>query len=295
MTPQPFLIIFNPAAGRGVAARYQEPLRDLLRQSRLPHEFVVTSAPGEAEALARAARSGDYRAVVAAGGDGTINEVANGLLGGTVPLGLIPIGTGNDTAKMLDLRPNALRAALVRLHYGVARPIDVGLANGRAFVNGLGIGFDAAVSYATRRPTRLRGFGVYVKAVLTTFPVFTPPRLHVTFPDLTIERRLLLLTVANGRSQGGGFVLTPDAQLNDSLLDVCMIDALSTGEFVRHVPKVLWGGHTHLPQVRMLRTTAVAIELADAFPVHLDGELLGDDLHAVAVTIQPHALLLLSR
>lgn len=288
-------IIFNPQASRGRAARREAAVRAALSAADLPFELVRTAAPGHARQLAAAAAEHDrYSAVVAAGGDGTINEVVNGLLGSPMSLGLIPLGTGNDLVKLLDLPPDQPTLAAQRLRSAQPRPIDLGLANGRAFINGLGCGFDAQVTVESRRPTRLRGFAVYLQALVRALAHYRAPQMRVSFNGQTIEQRTLLAAVGNGRCQGGGFWLTPDALLDDGLLDLCVAQQMRLDEIARHLPRVLRGTHTQLKQVRMARITEALIEMDAPVPVHVDGELIGTALRRVEVQIRPGALNLLA-
>lgn len=270
-------------------------MRAALAAAGLEFELVRTAYPNHARELAAAAaQENRYSAVVAAGGDGTINEVVNGLLGSATPLGLIPIGTGNDLVKLLDLPPDQPQVAAQRLRDGRIRPVDIGIANERAFINGLGCGFDAQVTVESRRPTRLHGFAVYLVALVRALANYQSPRMRVSFNDQTIEQRMLLVTVGNGRCHGGGFWVTPDALIDDGKLDLCVAAYMRLDEIVRNVPKVLKGTHTKLKQVRMAHVTEVTIESDAPMPVHVDGELLGTTLRRVDVQLRPGALNLLA-
>jgi len=288
-------VIFNPNAGQGAAARREGAVRAALQAVELPFELVHTERVGHARELAaQAAAAHRYRVVVAVGGDGTINEVVNGLLGSDTPLGLMPIGTGNDFVKMIDLAPNQPKVAAERLRDGVVRPVDVGVANGRAFLDALGTGFAAQVTVETLRPTRLRGFAVYLVALVRALAHYKSPVMRVSYENQTIEQRMLLTAVGNGRCQGGGFWVTPDAIIDDGLLDLCVCGYMRTDEILRHVPKVLKGTHGRLKQVQMARVRHVTIEARAGMPVHLDGELLGIDVRHVDVEVRPGAITLLA-
>ena len=288
-------VILNPSAQKGHAAQREQAVRAALQNAELPFELARTEFSGHAQQLAAAAAEQDrYSAVVAVGGDGTINEVVNGLLGSSTPLGLIPIGTGNDLVKMIDLPPNRPLLAAQRLRDGTPRPVDVGVANGRAFINGLGCGFDAQIAVENQRPSRLRGFAVYLVALLRALRHYQAPSMRVHFDGQTVEQPMLLTTIGNGRCHGGGFWVTPDAQLDDGQFDVCLCAAMRLDEILRHVPKVIRGKHTRLKQVRMARARQVTIESAAPVPVHLDGEILGAALQQVTVEIRPGAIKLLA-
>lgn len=284
-------IILNPWSDKGKAGQRESLIRSLLNQYHLSFEIARTSGRGEAIALARAAAErGCYRAVVAAGGDGTINEIVNGLLGTHVPLGFLPIGTGNDIIKMFDLSPARLDDAVRRLRDGQVRPVDVGVVNGRAFLNGLGVGFDACIAVEASRLKRVHGFAVYVVALIKALIRFRPPEMTISFDGQTITRRMLLASVSNGRCHGGGFWITPDAEIDDGLFDLCLVNQLRIDEFARHIPKVLKGRHTRLRQVTMARAREVIIDSSTPVAAHVDGEILGTDLRHFEVKLLPGAL-----
>ncbi len=284
-------IIFNPAASKGRAIRHEAAVQAALRAADLPFELVRTEYPGHAQRLAAEAAASDrYTALVAAGGDGTINEIVNGLLGSGIPLGFIPIGTGNDWVKMLGLPPNRPLIAAQRLATAQVRAVDVGCANGRAFLNALGCGFDAQIAAEAARPSKLSGIAVYLLAILRALRHYSVPEMRVSFDGSTVHRRLLLVCASNGRYLAGGFRLTPDAQIDDGLFDLFICDYLRLDEIVRYVPKVLRGTHIRARQVQMARTKEVVIESTTPLPVHVDGEVIGTGLHSLHVELRPGAL-----
>lgn len=291
--PALLLVIFNPAAGKGRAAAQLQALREALAASGLPHHLMQTTEVGAARHQAAAAPAKGYRAVIVAGGDGTLNEVVNALVHTTMPVGIIPLGTGNDTAKMFGLAPHKIAAALRFIKHAVPRPVDVGQVNGHHFINGLGIGFDAAIGVRAQRPSWLRGTAVYFKALLLELVHYRSPRLHISLNGEQTNRRRLLVTVGNGRSNGGAFFLTPDAILDDGLFDVCIADDMSRLTVLRFVGRVMRGTHTKLPPVTMARTAALSIHSPDPLPVHVDGEIVGTDLHDLDIKLLPGALLML--
>jgi len=285
------LIILNPAANRGRAAHGRAAIASAFRAHDLPFDLVMTERKGHAQQLAtQAAGSDRYSAVVAAGGDGTINEIVNGLLGSDLPLGFVPLGTGNDWVKMWNLPPDQPFAAAERLRHATVRTVDVGCVNGRAFLNGVGCGLDAQIAIEAAYSKRLSGLAVYAAALLRALVRYRAPRMHVAWHGNVLHKRLLLAAIGNGRVIGGGFRLTPHAMVDDGLLDLCLVDALRLDEIVRHVGKVLYGTHTHLQQVHMARASSITITSPEPLPVHADGEVLGAAVHEVEITIKPAAL-----
>ena len=288
-TAEQIAVIFNPAANKGRAARVQTDLLLLLRAAGLRPELFITSQAGEAVALARdLAQAQRHAAVIAAGGDGTINEVLNGLFGTSMPLGLLPVGTGNDFVKMFDLA--SLPMAVERIAQGTLRTIDVGLVNGRAFLNGIGIGIDAQIAIEAHKIKRLSGLAVYVAALLRTVRSFRPPELQLTFDDQILTGRWSMVTIGNGGCHGGGFWVTPDAQVDDGRFDICTAEAMPTLRILRSFPRVIKGTHIGEPGITITHASNVIVEAPHGAPVHVDGEILGADVTRLEIEIRPAAL-----
>jgi YegS/Rv2252/BmrU family lipid kinase len=296
-----FTFILNPSAGKGVAGRLRSRILSALQTSGLRHEFLETGAPGHATLLARASES---QTVVAIGGDGTVNEVANGIVGSGRRLGIIPAGSGNDLIKSVNV-PRDLKQALRILLKGKTRKIDLGLVSTglsrkgdetgstvteRVFVNGVGVGFDAAVAVRTREIPVLRGTALYLLAALQTLGRYKSPLFDVVIDGKRRTGRNLLMAIGNGRCAGGGFFLTPDAVVDDGLLDVCIIEKLTIPEILRLMPKVLRGRHHSVRQVKFDRGTGVTITSEVPFYVHADGEIVGQEVRSVEARIAPHGI-----
>ena len=253
------LVVLNPASGHGLGRTLRPRIERGLRDAGIAFDLVETAAPGHAVELARATAEAGVDRVLAAGGDGTTHEVANGLLqapsapdGATGPaLGTLPIGTGNDFAKLLNVFRLQPEAAAQRMAGADVRLFDVGRVLGEHFDNSLGIGFDAEVARQANQTRRLKGLAVYVVAVYKSFASFRAPTLAVTSTAHTETGPMMMLECSIGRSAGGGFYLTPDADPSDGLLDVCLIRKVGLVKFLRHVPKVLSGRHVGLPEVTM--------------------------------------------
>lgn len=273
------LVILNPAAGRGSAVRAWRSAEAVLRHAGVRFDLVRTDGPRHAEVLAaQAARSG-RPAVLAVGGDGTVNEVANGLLRAaegspTLPMGVITAGTGNDFVKMLGIPADPVGAAHIAMQ-AATRQVDAGLVNDRFFTNGVGVGFDARVAARARDIRRLRGLAVYALAVAQAIGEHSNPHVRVRIDGAEVaDQQVTLVTVANGGCHGGGFWLCPDARPDDGWLDVLVADALARTGVMRFIPRVLRRTHTSYPDVRMHRAQRVEISSREPLPVHADGEPL---------------------
>ena len=294
-----FTFVMNPVAGKGAARKAVAALERLLRASDLSFEIVSTEYPGHATALARAAST---PIVVAVGGDGTVNEVANGLVGSSKVMGIIPTGSGNDFVKSIGI-PRNLRKALDVLKRRVVRKIDVGCVscgktqNGsttyapeRYFVNGIGTGFDAEVAQRVSQIRRLTGTLLYLTAVLQTLGVYKAPYFRISADGRQSEGKRLLIATGNGKCAGGGFYLTPDADVSDGMLDLCMIEDVNLARILRLIPAVMRGKPVHDPHVAYERAAKIKLESPDTFCVHADGEVIGRGVNAVRMEVLPGAL-----
>ena len=296
-----YTFILNPRAGRGEGEKLHGRLQEHLSRTNLSFDFVCTRGPGDATVLAREAES---RVVVAVGGDGTVNEVANGLIGTGKILGVIPAGSGNDFIKSLSLTHD-LRSSLQKLLAGKTVTIDVGTvacgkevtpAGGssnlkkRYFVNGVGIGFDAMVAKRTAEIGHLRGVPLYVAAVFGSLGKYKAPLFSIAVDGYSEVSRRLLIAVGNGPCAGGGFYLTPDARVDDGVFDLCLVDDVSIPTIMRLMPRVMRGKHRDEKRVKFLRGKEISINAEDEFYVHADGEIVGDRVRSVRIHMLESAL-----
>jgi diacylglycerol kinase (ATP) len=296
------LIILNPWAGRGKAGEKRPEIESAMAQAEIPFDLVTTHARGGATELAWQAVERGYTRIVAVGGDGTINEIVNGIKGAEAQghqraqLAIMPFGTGSDFVKVFPgVRPNDVAGSVRRLVDGHLQTIDlgrvkVGDADPRYFINALGIGFDAHAAAESLKLKRLRGLAVYLVAILRSLITYRAHPMVVEYGDRKLNRQLLFASIANGRCQAGGFWLTPDALIDDGMFDLCLVDNLRLDEIIRHIPKVMKGTHTHLPQVTMARSASVQITCSVPMPVATDGEVLATDARSLRAEIQPRAL-----
>lgn len=279
--PHAPLVIVNPTAGGGRAARLIPWLRE--RLARRPEvELYVTRRPGDAEARASGAlRAGNDR-VVAVGGDGTVQEVVNGLVEASAPaqLGVLPVGTGNDLARSLGLPSDPAAAWTVAIGRSV-RTLDLGRArNGddeeRWFASAAGIGFDAqvAATMAARRGGRFSRAG-YLLTTLAELRRFSNRRVRLVLDGETIERDVMFVAIANGAYYGGGMRIAPDARTDDGHLDVCIVGDITRLTALRELPNLYRGTHVRNRAVSMHRAHALTIVADDPTRIHLDGEPFG--------------------
>lgn len=302
-------VILNPMAGRGVAGQRRGELEAALRAAGLDFTLLTTHARGGATELAYQAVERGFSTLVAAGGDGTINEVVNGIVGsarsgvGTATLGIVPLGTGSDFAKMIDGPAGSdLSTAIGRIAAGNTRPVDVGQISvetggrelQRVFINGLGAGIDAQVAVEVARVTWATGLAAYIIASLRALASYKTSQMLVRYDGRELRRRLYFATVANGCWQGGGFLLTPGAEIDDGQLDLCAVQSLRLDQVIRYYPRLLDGSHVALREVTTARARTIEISSATPFPVATDGEVVTTDATRVTIETLPGAVQLLA-
>ncbi len=281
-----FLLIANPAAGIARATgRWGELLAELDAQ-RLKPDYAITNGPGHAMSLAREA-SRSYDVIAAVGGDGTVNEVASGILlagAATASLAVIPFGTGNDVAQLLGMRSvheviHALASGATRTMDAIeVRCQDAGKEHTRYALLYAAVGFAGALLKRTT-PLVKRLFGpryCYSVGFFHALLDFKPPMMRVRCDDLEFNGRMFLVSAGNAEIVGAGTMrLSPGAKVDDGKLNVNVIENLGRLETVRWFPKLLKGMHTMHPKVRYFAATSLTVECETPMEVQMDGELFG--------------------
>ena len=297
-------IIYNPAAGQGSAAERLTAVTAELERHSIPFELALTGGRGEAIELAyRAAGRSDLRTVVAAGGDGTVNEVLNGLMRARAegrpvpPLGVICIGRGNDFAYGAGI-PTDCPGSIANLVSGAPVWMDVGylrggvFPEGRYFGNGIGIGFDTIVGFEAARMKRVKGFSAYVLgAIKALLFYYRAPLLRLTTDEGVVERPAIQVSVMNGRRMGGAFLMAPRAEPADGLLDLCIAGTPRRGAMLALIVRYLKGTQDGHPHITMSRTRRFGVISEDGgIAVHADGETVSVDDATLEVECIPGAL-----
>ncbi|HTX79514.1 MAG TPA: diacylglycerol kinase family protein [Longilinea sp.] len=297
-----YKIIINPIAGKGAGARLAPEIQAELTRLGLNFDTVQTERPGHGIELARQAAADGYDVVVAAGGDGTSNEVLNGLMqarnagDGNPALGVLPIGRGNDFAFSMHI-PTDWKAAALTLKNDVKKPLDVGLAKGerypegRYFGNGVGIGFDAVVGFVAAK-SRLSGILSYLVAAIKTISLyFNAPTIRLELDDQTITQPFLMVSIMNGRRMGGSFMMAPQSKNDDGLFDLCLAGQVSRMGIVTLIPKFMSGTQAGHPAIRYVQTRKLTATAMDGtLPAHADGETLCEEGHELYIELFPRQL-----
>ena len=297
------LLIFNPSSDRGRSGQKASDLRAMVEAARIGGaDWRGTKYPAHATEIAAQAGVLGYDTVAALGGDGTVHEIVNGLMKVDAAqrprLGIVPIGSGNDFAHAVGIQANP-QEAVRRVFSGAAKVVDVALIRegaGRSeyFDNTAGIGFDAAINIQSRQLTYIYGFLMYLTATLLTIAKnFAAPHMQVTYDGGTLDQPVLMLTVGNGPREGGGFITTPDSQLDDGLLEMLYIGPVSQFRMLQLLPKVMNATHVHEPDVKIEKTTRLVIDADRALPIHIDGELFAPyeaNVRHVEINLVPGAI-----
>lgn len=284
------LCILNPIAGGGRAAkRVLATLQDVFREAGCPYDLATTQQAGDGACFAANAVKVGYDVIVAIGGDGTVNEVAGGLVNTPAVLGIIPVGSGNGLARGLHIPLLARDACRVILD-GADKKIDVGQVAGRYFFATSGIGFDAQVGKVYHEsPGHGRGLLMYFQFGTTEFFRYEPQEVHLTCNGKTFRYTPFVLTVANVEQYGGGAIIAPGAVPDDGLFDVVILPRMPALEVLWHLPKLFTGMIDLSPYFKSHRAAALTITRAAAGPVHTDGEPFTAGA-TLAYTLLPRAL-----
>lgn len=294
-------IILNPMADMGNAWKIANDLRPILADYG-PVDWSGTVYPTHATELAMQAGEQGYERVIAIGGDGTTHEVVNGIM--QVPmerrpiLGVVPVGSGNDFAHAVGVPLEPDRALASALN-SQAVAIDLGVMtddHGRReyFDNTLGIGFDAVVTIRSHRLPVVRGFLMYLTAVIQTIILNHDPALmQMEIDGQKLEQSSLMLTVCNGPREGGGFLVAPDARIDDGVLNYALIKKVGRPMMFRLVPEVMKGTHGRFHQVRLGECRKMTVQADRPMYIHADGEIytgFGSNLRQVTFEVLPGAL-----
>ncbi len=301
MSSKTVKLIINPNADMGNAWRQAADLRPIVEQHG-GADWAGTVYPTHAIELAREAAEQGYELVIAVGGDGTVHEIVNGLM--QVPaekrprLGVVPLGSGNDFAHGIGASSNPPQA-LQQVFNGSPRRVDIGVVeDGRGrreyWDNTLGIGFDATVTIRSHTLPVLRGFLMYLTAVIQTILLnHNAPHMKFETDQESWEDRKLMLVVCNGPREGGGFFVAPDALPDDGIFHYAAIENVSRPMMFRLIPEVMRGTHGRFRQVTMGSLRRMELEADRPLFIHTDGEVFagfGTDVRKLKIEVLPQAL-----
>ena len=284
-------VICNPTAGHGRGEKIGRQIEAALKERNIPFQLEMTASPSHATVLAQKAAEAGADTVLAIGGDGTAHEVARGLAQTRTALGIIPAGTGNDFAKTIGV-PKDPMAALTHMLSHPARKTDVGFFNDeRMFLNEIGVGFDVmSLDYAIKAKRYCRGLLPYLWGVMQALFRFRAIELTYALEDgETITQKAFVIGVANGGIIGGGIIIAPDAQVDDGLLDVVIVDDIKARNLPARLIGLLQGKILTFPETHFVRAKSLSFSAPD-MRLNADGEILS--VNSVQARILPGALLI---
>ena len=298
-----YKIVANPVAGSGAGARAIPRIIQLLNEHQMDYDLVKTEFPGHGIDLTRESASQGFDVIVAAGGDGTVNEIINGLMrakmSGMNPpaFGILGAGRGNDLAYSVNA-PHDLEQAVKTLEESHRQLIDIGRVvggkypQGRYFGNCVGVGFDAVTTIEVSKMPRLGGFFSFFIAVLKTiFLYYKGPLIKVEYDDKEITQHCLMVSIMNGQRLGGGFWTAPNATLDDGLLDLCIAQEVTRRRIFTLIPYFLKGTQHTQEEITMGQASKISIHAIDGvLPAQTDGEILCIDGNQLEIEILPKQL-----
>jgi len=274
--PRKIKIIVNPNAGGGRGRKLFPLLRQKLLDRRIPFHLQFSEGPDHLINLARQSQAEGYNLIIACGGDGTTHLAMQGLVGGKSVLGFIPLGTGNDIAQNLGIDED-LDFACDLLGGGKIRKIDVIQVNDGPYMAGVGgIGVDSEVNAIANKISRyVRGRKAYVFPALLKTITYKPKKVILRTDQETLQGGVLMAAFGNIKSYGRGMQITPLAEPDDGLIDICWVDPVKTLRLYRFFPTVFSGEHIEMPEVRYHRSRFLRVEAETSLDLYGDGEFLG--------------------
>ena len=283
--------IFNPAADRNRSTRHIEWLKNEARQRWSHFEIDITRKNQNVAELARS-KIGEYDIIVACGGDGTVNQVVNGIAGSGASLGVLPIGSGNDFVKTAGL-DKTLPECMELIYEGHTSPVDLIKIEGDVetwSANTTGIGLDGLANFYAQSHKRLKGQLVYVLGALRAAFNFRGTYMKLIIDGEDHSADYLMLTVCNGKWEGGSFFVAPSADMTDGKIDLLKIDRISIPRVLSYLPRFRWGPSKNMRGVAQQQCKSIEFWSDDPVCVHNDGEFLGSDIKHLKLTVHEKIL-----
>ena len=278
-------LILNPASAKSEKSWPQ--VQKFFEGRKIPFDMDKTEGPGHATLLAKKAVQSGFDTIVSVGGDGLSNEIVNGMIGSDATFGVIPCGEADDFPKMLGLSRNRLEEACQVIIDGFTKKIDVGMVNGRYFLNVVGIGYDGEINERKALTKKyLHGFFGYMVQTVLVLLGYKPKPVRIKIDGVTLDTTIFLICIGNGRCCGGGFLLTPAAVIDDGLLEICLIKYPGKLRTILDIPKVPKGEHLKLPYVTTFRAAELDISSEVLLTSHIDGEIAKENRYQIRILPQ---------
>ena len=273
------LFIINPIAGGGRAKKLTSLIEEKMNENNIGFSIVQTTKPKDAILIVEQSSN---HTIIAVGGDGTVNEVTKGIIKrGYGNLGIIPGGTGNDMCKSLGLSMDPIEA-IETVIKGKTKKMDIGMANGKCFLNVASVGFDAEVVRNTDKlKSKVKGKVAYILGVLITLFKYRMQETELEIDNVSYKRNMLLLAVGNGQYYGGGMKILPDAKIDDGYLHLCLVKDINNFKLLFLFPSIFKGKHIYLTKyVEIFKAKKVWIKSKGDFYLNVDGDLVHTDNEA---------------
>ncbi|MFA5103941.1 MAG: diacylglycerol kinase family protein [Candidatus Margulisiibacteriota bacterium] len=266
-------VIVNPRAGGGKGRYIGLKVEQFLCDRGIQYSLDSTFKPGGAVSLSKKAIEDGFDLIIGIGGDGTMNEIANGIIGSKTALAVIPAGHHNNFSRSLGLEPSDTTGALETALYGRTIEADTGKFNGRYFLNGISIGLTAEEKSSTFPALPIIGKqSLYLIKLFRKLFGFKAPKLLIKMGGLELHSKALMTKISNGGYFAGGFNIVPHACLQDGLLDICVLSCTGKLGFLRNASKAFQGRHNRSFPMSTFRSDQITIESPDPLDVSCDGE-----------------------
>jgi len=294
-------LIINLTAGGGKPRSHLKTIFKYLKENGFNFKVSYTSHHGEAIELAQKAADKGIELIVSVGGDGTVNEIVNGIMQSKNDpiLGIIPLGWANDFIKSVNIPPDVTQACKI-LVQGKTKKIDVGVINKKIyFANICGVGFDAEVAqYANQiknRHPNWRILSAFVYIFATIKKLLSPFRCHnvkIKIDEQEIRAKILFIAISNGKIYGGRFKITPEAILDDGLLDICLVEEMGRFKYLSIIPKVFKGTHGSIKGISFYKAKKIIVQSSEPILAQVSGEVIEGQKN-YTITLQPKRLKLI--
>ena len=294
-------LIINLTAGGGKPRPHLKTIFKYLKENGFNFKVSYTSHHGEAVELAQKAADNGAELIVSVGGDGTVNEIVNGIMKSKndPPLGIIPLGWANDFIKSTDIPSDIIEACKILIK-GKTKKIDIGLINNQIyFANICGVGFDAEVAqlanHMKSKHPNLRILSAFIYVFATVKKLLSPFSYHnvkIKFDGQKIHSKILFIAISNGKFYGGRFKITPEAILDDGLLEICLVEEMGRFKYLSIIPKVFKGTHASIKGVNFYRAKEVVIQSSEPVLAQVSGEVIEGQKNYI-ITLLPKSLKLI--
>ena len=277
------LIVINPAAGKSSYSKRLDYLADRLAKADLNSKKFFTEHGDKGKLKSFLQEDASIDEVFVMGGDGTLNYVVKEVHSLDMPIAIVSNGTGNDSVKSLHGELDFKKQVEIAIN-GKLNSFDLGICNDRYFVNGVGIGFDGEVVKEMIRKGNKQGRHIdYLVTALKILAGFKEKNVHFSLDKNRFERKILLMTISNGTTFGGGFIINPFAKPDDGRLDICLINEISPIRRFKHVSKLKTGKHYKIKETEFHLAAHILIEETKELVAHLDGEYIGNPPYEISI------------